>query len=171
MMSGMPLETCCAFNKLWNNKFYYKVASCWYFYWVLLRCTDPWILNLSPTISLYMMFWVNIINNYVLLGDRFPVGVRFSTPVQTDRGAHPASYAMGIGSFPGVNRPGRGVDHPPLCSAEFKKRVELYLSFSSGPSWPVLGKPLPLALIYKNVTLNRDRQRVIVNAVVNIRIP
>jgi hypothetical protein len=27
MMSGMPLETCWAFNKRWNNKFYYKVAS------------------------------------------------------------------------------------------------------------------------------------------------
>ena len=27
-------------------------------------------------------------------------------------GLHPASYAMGTGSFPGVKRPGRGVDHP-----------------------------------------------------------
>ena len=26
-----PLETCWAFKKLWNNKFYYKAASCWYF--------------------------------------------------------------------------------------------------------------------------------------------
>ena len=34
MMSGVPFETCWAFNKLWNNKFYYKAASCWYFYWV-----------------------------------------------------------------------------------------------------------------------------------------
>jgi len=32
-MSGVPLETCWAFSKLWNNKFYYKAASCWYFYW------------------------------------------------------------------------------------------------------------------------------------------
>ena len=31
MMSGMPLETCWAFNKFWNNKFYCKVASCWLF--------------------------------------------------------------------------------------------------------------------------------------------
>jgi len=31
MVSGMPLETCWAFNKIWNNKFYYKVASCWLF--------------------------------------------------------------------------------------------------------------------------------------------
>jgi hypothetical protein len=28
MMSGMPLETCWAFNKRWKNKFYYKVACC-----------------------------------------------------------------------------------------------------------------------------------------------
>ena len=35
MMSGVPLETCWAFNKLCNNKFYYKAASCWYFYWVI----------------------------------------------------------------------------------------------------------------------------------------
>jgi hypothetical protein len=32
MMSGVPLETCWVFNKLWNYKFYYKAASCWYFY-------------------------------------------------------------------------------------------------------------------------------------------
>jgi hypothetical protein len=31
MMSGVTLETCWAFNKRWNNKFYYKVASCWLF--------------------------------------------------------------------------------------------------------------------------------------------
>jgi len=35
MMSGMALETCWAFNKLWNGKLYYKAASCWYFYWVI----------------------------------------------------------------------------------------------------------------------------------------
>jgi len=39
MMSGMPLETCWAFNKIWNNKFYYKVSSCWYFYWLILNVT------------------------------------------------------------------------------------------------------------------------------------
>jgi hypothetical protein len=31
MMSDMPLETCWAFNERWNNKFCYKVASCWLF--------------------------------------------------------------------------------------------------------------------------------------------
>jgi len=38
---------------------------------------------------------------------------RFSAPVQIDPGSHSASYTMGTGSFPGVKRPGRGVDHPP----------------------------------------------------------
>jgi len=40
-------------------------------------------------------------------------GARFSDPVQTGPGTHLASYTMGTGSFPGVKRPGRGVDHPP----------------------------------------------------------
>jgi hypothetical protein len=71
--------------------------------------------------------------------DRIPVGATFSAPVQTGRGAHPASYTMGTGSFLGVKRPGRGVDHPPSSSAEVKERVELYLYSSSGPSWPVTG--------------------------------
>jgi hypothetical protein len=35
MLSGVSLETCWVFKKLWNNKFYYKAASCWYFYWVI----------------------------------------------------------------------------------------------------------------------------------------
>ena len=30
-------------------------------------------------------------------------------------------------SYPGFKRSGRGVDHPPLYSAEVKERVELYL--------------------------------------------
>ena len=46
---------------------------------------------------------------------------RFSAPVQTGPGAHPASYTMGTGSFPGENRPGRGVDHPPHLAPRLKK--------------------------------------------------
>ena len=54
-------------------------------------------------------------------GDRIPVGARFSTPVQTGPGAHPASYTMGTESFRGVKRPGRGVDHPPHLAPRLKK--------------------------------------------------
>jgi len=74
------------------------------------------------------------------------VGSRFSAPVHTGPGANPASYTMGTGSFPGVQRSGRGVDHPPPSSAEVKERVELYLYCTSRPSWSVLGRPLPLPL-------------------------
>ena len=35
--------------------------------------------------------------------DRIAVEVRFSPPVQTDPGAHPASYTIGTGSFPVVD--------------------------------------------------------------------
>jgi hypothetical protein len=33
----------------------------------------------------------------------------------------PASYTKGTGSFPGVKRPGRGVDHPPYLAPELKE--------------------------------------------------
>jgi hypothetical protein len=71
-------------------------------------------------------------------------GARFSAPVQNGPGAHPASYTMATRSFLGVKHPGRGVDHPPPSSSDVKERVELYLYSSSGPSWPVKGRNLPL---------------------------
>ena len=40
-------------------------------------------------------------------------GARFSAPVQTGSGAHPAYCTMDIGSFPGVKQPGLGVDRLP----------------------------------------------------------
>jgi hypothetical protein len=63
-------------------------------------------------------------------------------------GAHPTSYTMGTRSFPGVKRPGCGLDHPPLSSAEVEERVELYLYSFSGPLWPVLGWTFPVPLPY-----------------------
>jgi len=54
-------------------------------------------------------------------------GAIFSAPVQTDPGAHPASYTMGTRSFPGL-KSGRGVlltPHPFYCRGQ--ERVELYL--------------------------------------------
>ena len=51
---------------------------------------------------------------------------------------------MRTGSYQGVKRPGRGLDHPLPSSAEAEERVELYIYFPSGPSWPVIGRPLQL---------------------------
>jgi hypothetical protein len=86
-------------------------------------------------------------NLFTGLGDRIPVGARFSAPVQTGAGAHPASCKMGTGSFPEVES-GRGVTltpHP-LLVPRSKNRVELYLDSPYGPSWPVKGVKPTLCL-------------------------
>jgi hypothetical protein len=54
-------------------------------------------------------------------GDRIPVGARYSPPVQTGPGSHPASYTLGTGSIPGVKRQRRDVDHPPHLALMLKK--------------------------------------------------
>ena len=58
-------------------------------------------------------------------GDRIAVGARFSAPVQTGPGAHPASCTMGTGFFPGV-KSGLGVTltpHPLLVPWSWKGRA------------------------------------------------
>ena len=56
---------------------------------------------------------------------------RFSPPVQTGPGTHPTCYTIGTGSFPGVKRPGRGVDHPPHLAPRLKKEY----NYTSTPFW------------------------------------
>jgi len=53
------------------------------------------------------------------------VCARFSTPVQTDPGTHPAPYTMGTGPFPGVKQPGCVINHTLPPNAEGKERLEL----------------------------------------------
>ena len=63
---------------------------------------------------------VNIATGYRLDGPGIESrwGARFSAPVQTGPGAHPASCTMGTGSFPrGKERPGRDTDPSPPSSA------------------------------------------------------
>ena len=49
-------------------------------------------------------------------------GARFSAPVQTGPGAHPASCTLGDGCFPGgKERPGRDADPSPPPTAVVKK--------------------------------------------------
>jgi hypothetical protein len=75
-------------------------------------------------------------------GDRLPVVARFSAPVQTDPGAHPASCTMDTDLFLGVKRPECGVDDQPSCSTAVKERIELYPS--CGPLWLILGWSSPV---------------------------
>ena len=68
---------------------------------------------------------------------------------------HPSRPALGstqppVQRVPGLSRgqSGRGVVlTTPTSSAEVEGRVELYICFPSGPSWPVLGWILPLEFI------------------------
>jgi hypothetical protein len=71
--------------------------------------------------------------------------------------SHPSRPISGstqphIKSVPGLlsadKAVGPGVYHPLLSSAEVKERVELYLYSPTGPSWPVLGSPVPFILSY-----------------------
>jgi len=54
----------------------------------------------------------------------------------------PTQWVPGL--FPGVKCLESGVDHPPACSSEVEERVELYLYFPCGPSWPVVECTIPL---------------------------
>jgi len=74
------------------------------------------------------------------------VGGTFFAPVQAGLGAHPASCTMGTRSFPGVKRPGRGLNYPPPPNTEVKERAELHLYALSKLSWPVLGYSLSYIL-------------------------
>jgi len=46
---------------------------------------------------------------------------RFSAPVQTGPGVHPASCTIGTRSFLVVKQLGHCIDHPPLSSAKVKE--------------------------------------------------
>jgi hypothetical protein len=71
-------------------------------------------------------------------------GAKFSAPIYTGLGAHPASCTMGTGSFPTLNWPGRGDDYQPPFSTEVKETVEPHLYSPFVLSWQVIGWTLPL---------------------------
>jgi hypothetical protein len=79
---------------------------------------------------------VDIATRYGL--DGVGIGSWYGKDFRTRPEAQPASYTMGTGSFPGVKRPGRGVDRPLHLAPKLKKSRPIPL-LPSGPSWPVLG--------------------------------
>jgi len=61
MMSGMPLKTCWTFNERWNNKFCYKVASCWLF--LLSHTTMHGSINIKNIIApLSSDYWLGSVD-------------------------------------------------------------------------------------------------------------
>ena len=70
--------------------------------------------------------------------DPIPVGVRFSIPLQNGSGTHPASYTVGVRSFPQVKWLGQGINHTLPLGIEVKERVELYFYSPFVPSCQVI---------------------------------
>jgi len=102
---------------------------------LIMVLTIQWLINLRHTDILIIRQIHNVINIYLFIyyiytragivqsvqrlatswtvqGSNPGEGEIFR-PVQTGHGDHPASYTMGTGSFLGVKRPRRDVDHPP----------------------------------------------------------
>ena len=65
-------------------------------------------------------------------GIEFRCGRDFPHPFRPALGPTQPPIQWVRGLFPGVKRPGPGVDHPLPSSAEVKERVELYLYFHPG---------------------------------------
>jgi hypothetical protein len=55
--------------------------------------------------------------------NRILVGVRFSAPVRTGRGTHPASYTMRTRSFLGVQWQGMAMSTHPYLAPRLKKEL------------------------------------------------
>jgi hypothetical protein len=71
---------------------------------------------------------------------------RFPAPVQTDPGAHPASYTKGTRSLTGLKWPGRD-NNPPPSSAKVKSEEQMYTSTAKLSSWQFIGRIVPLLLL------------------------
>jgi len=74
------------------------------------------------------------------VGDRIPLGGEIFDPHPDWPWDSPSLLYVGYWvSFLGVKHLGHGIDRPSPSSFEVKVRVELYLFYSFGPSWPVRG--------------------------------
>ena len=100
----------------------------------------PPSLSLSLSLSLSIHARLNqsklIQTSHSKFPSSYPTGSKFATSlIINGPGAHPASYTMGIGSFPGVKRQRRGVDHPPHLAPRLKKEQ----SYTSAPPLSLRG--------------------------------
>jgi len=93
-------------------------------------------------------------------GHRIPVGVRFSAPVQTGPGVHPASCTKGTRSFPGV-KSSRGVTltpYPLLVPWSRKSRAIPLLPLWA--VWPVQS-PSVCTRVHFTLLLPKFRKRAV----------
>jgi len=81
-------------------------------------------------------------------------------PSETGSRIHASCCTMGYRvSFPGVEQPGRGLDHPPTFSAEVKERIELHFYSTSGSSWSIVGKLTLLRVDLTAISVGRKQQQ------------
>jgi hypothetical protein len=85
------------------------------------------IRKLSSIIHVRYIRWKNDWLRAGRSGDRIPVGARFLVLVKTGPGAHPTFRTMDTGSFPGVQRRGRGADHTTLLVPRSRKSRAILL--------------------------------------------
>jgi hypothetical protein len=57
--------------------------------------SSTYFVPVGPGYLSWYSYWVGV----VLSWNRIPLGARFSAPIRTGHGAHPASYKMGTGSL------------------------------------------------------------------------
>ena len=87
--------------------------------------------------------------------NRIPVGARFSAPVQTGLGGPSSLLYNGYRlSFPGVNWPRRGVDHPPHLAPRLKKEQSYTSTAPLGLSGLFYGE-IYLYLYLQNIFQNQ----------------
>jgi len=120
------INSCWAVLVLIHNKIHFTQETKWIFFFVYIE-SHCW--HFAQNISklnqlqcpLFKLFCVPYLVHWLRAGwsgDRIPVGARFSAPVHTGPGAHPAFCTIDTGSFPGV-KSGQGValtPHPLLMS-------------------------------------------------------
>jgi hypothetical protein len=127
---------------LFHNSFLWKIIS------KDEECTRCAAFHID--ISFFGSEWLSRYSHSLRAGRsayRIPVWARYFAPVQNCPGANPAFYTMGTGSFLGVNRPGRGVDHPQHHRRGQRKSGAKHL-LNSVTSWTVPGSILPLNLLF-----------------------
>jgi hypothetical protein len=90
----------------------------------------------------YRMGWDSIVTcmGWTDRGLNLGGGEIFPHPTRLVLGNNQPLHNEYWGSLPGVKLPKRGVTHAPPSSAKVKENVELYISYSSQPSWPIVGR-------------------------------
>jgi hypothetical protein len=78
-----------------------------------------------------------------------PLEARFSSPIQTGRGAHPAFYTTGAGVFLVVKWPEIGFNHESPPNLGFKEIVELYFYSFTVPLWQIILRILTFTLLLR----------------------